>query len=317
MSFNKKMINMLILDILKKHTDMEHHLTQQDIIRFLKLEYDADCDRRTVKNNILYLIDYGYEIGIDDGYYLISRDFDDAQLKLLIDSVLFNTTLTNTQSKDLIDALKKMGNRYFSPKTKEVVALSNMQHGENKQLMQVFDKLSEAIVSNRKVSFTYNDYGTDLRLHPRRKKPYVADPYEIVVNYSWFYLLCRCEGYEDIAHFRLDRMTKVNILEDKVENRNIDIAKHMREHVYMYSGESIHVRFTASVKDINEIVDWLGKDLNIIDTGNERIEVSLRCNRQAIFYWALQYGESVEILEPQSLREEIKNTIKGMMKKYE
>ena len=45
MAFNKKMINMLILDILKEHTDENHHLSQQDIIRLLKIEYDTDCDR--------------------------------------------------------------------------------------------------------------------------------------------------------------------------------------------------------------------------------------------------------------------------------
>ncbi len=317
MAFNKKMINMLILDILKEHTDENHHLSQQDIIRLLKIEYDTDCDRRTVKNNILYLIEYGYEIGMDDGYYLIGRDLDDAQLKLLIDSVLFNTNLTQIQSHDLIESLKKQGNRYFKDKVRETVSLVNLQHGENRQLMQVFDKLSEAIVSNRKISFIYNDYGTDLKLHPRREKPYIADPYEIAVNYSWFYLLCTCEGYEDIAHFRLDRMTKVKILEDKTEERNIDLAKHMKEHIYMYSGESVFARFTTPVNDINEIVDWLGKDLNIADIGDERIEVSLRCNRQALFYWALQYGTDVEILEPYDLRDEIRETVRRMNNKYE
>ena len=52
---NKKMLNMLILDILKEYSDADHRLTQQEIIRLLKENYDMECDRRSVKNNIIYL----------------------------------------------------------------------------------------------------------------------------------------------------------------------------------------------------------------------------------------------------------------------
>lgn len=46
---NKKMLNMLILDILKEHSDENHHLTQQQILRILKRDYGMECDRRSVK----------------------------------------------------------------------------------------------------------------------------------------------------------------------------------------------------------------------------------------------------------------------------
>ena len=46
---NQKMLNMLILDILKEYSDEDHRLTQQDIIRLLKANYDMECDRRSVK----------------------------------------------------------------------------------------------------------------------------------------------------------------------------------------------------------------------------------------------------------------------------
>lgn len=49
---NKKMLNMLILEILKEYTDAEHRLTQQEIIDLLKLNYGAECDRRSIRNNI-------------------------------------------------------------------------------------------------------------------------------------------------------------------------------------------------------------------------------------------------------------------------
>ena len=52
---NKKMLNMIIPEILREYSDDDHHLTQQDIIRLLKKNYDMVCDRRSVKNNILFL----------------------------------------------------------------------------------------------------------------------------------------------------------------------------------------------------------------------------------------------------------------------
>ena len=68
---NKKMLNMLILDILKEHSDENHHLTQQQILRILKRDYGMECDRRSVKNNLEYLQEFGYEISMEKGYYLI------------------------------------------------------------------------------------------------------------------------------------------------------------------------------------------------------------------------------------------------------
>lgn len=91
---NKKMLNMLIWEILREYSDQEHRLTQHEIIRLLKSNYDMDCDRRSVKNNILCLKELGYEISMEDGYYLLEREFDDAELRMLIDSVLFSKNLT-------------------------------------------------------------------------------------------------------------------------------------------------------------------------------------------------------------------------------
>ena len=78
---NKKMLNRLILDILKEYSDADHRLTQQEIIRLLKSNYDMECDRRSVKNNVLYLKELGYEISMDDGYYLVLQCLKSKQLK--------------------------------------------------------------------------------------------------------------------------------------------------------------------------------------------------------------------------------------------
>ena len=50
---NKKMLNMLILEILRKYPDENHALTQQEIIMLLNKNYGMECDRRSVKNNVV------------------------------------------------------------------------------------------------------------------------------------------------------------------------------------------------------------------------------------------------------------------------
>ena len=167
---NKKMLNMLILDVLKEYSDEEHRLSQQEIIRILKREYGMECDRRSVKNNVEYLKELGYDISMEKGYYLAEREFEASELRLLIDAVLFSKGISNRQAKDLIGKLKKQSNRYFEPKVAHICNLPEIHTVDNKQLMYVIDVINDAIEKKKKISFTYNDYGTDFKLHPRRER---------------------------------------------------------------------------------------------------------------------------------------------------
>ena len=323
---NKKMLNMLILDILKEYSDADHRLTQQEIIRLLKSNYDMECDRRSVKNNVLYLKELGYEISMDDGYYLVEREFEDAKLRMLIDSVLFSKQLTQKQAKDLIEKLRKQDNRFFPAKVSHISNLPDLQHADNKQLMYALDAVNDAITEKKKISFIYNSYGTDFQLHPRREKPYIVSPYQMVANNGHFYLIANYDKYDNISHYRLDKMTCVKILDDKVKpqkaikdfSQGFSLPKHMAEHIYMFSGPSVRVKLLAPADMMNELIDWLGKDFFVKKADNdEEIIITLNCNEESMFYWALQYGPYVEVLEPESLRSRIAESVKKMAKKYD
>lgn len=322
---NKKMLNMLILEILKEYSDQEHRLTQQEIIRLLKSNYDMDCDRRSVKNNVVCLKELGYEISMEDGYYLLEREFDDAELRMLIDSVLFSKNLTQKQAKTLIEKLKGMGNRYFSAKVNHVSNLPELHHGDNKQLMYVLDTINEAISQHKKISFVYNKYGFDFKLHPKREEKYVVNPYQMVANNGFYYLIGNYDKYDDISHYRLDKMTCVEMLTEKVKPQNqvmgleqgLNLPKHMAEHIYMFSGESVAINMLVDETIISELVDWFGNDFYVIEKRrNNQVLVRLKCNEQAFFYWALQYGPYVEVLEPVSLRSKIAEAVSEMNEKY-
>ena len=321
---NKKMLNMLILEILKEYTDAEHPITQQEIIELLKRNYDADCDRRSVRNNIRSLKDMGYDIYTGRGCYLAEREFENAELRMLIDSVLFSKNLSGTQAKRLIEKLKSFGNRYFHANVSHVANLPELFHSDNKQVMLALDTLNDAIEKKRKVSFIYNRYGDDFKLHPKRDEPYIVNPYQMVANNGRYYLIGNYDKYDDLSHYRIDRMTFVTMLSEPVKpkkeikefSRGWTLPKHMAEHIYMYSGESVTVKFIADKDLIDELVDWFGRDFRISEEDNDKILVTLKCNERAMKYWALQYGGHIEIKEPKSLRETVKTAIADMARKY-
>jgi predicted DNA-binding transcriptional regulator YafY len=321
---NKKMLNMLILEILRQYTDENHSLTQQKIIKLLSKNYDMPCDRRSVKANVLSLKELGYDIDMEDGYRLLTREFDDAELRILIDSVLFSKSISTKQAKDLIDKIQGLASNYFNAKVSHVSNLPEFNRTINKQAMYGLDTLNDAIAAKHQVSFMYNDVGTDFKLHPRWNMHYIVNPYQIVANNGRFYLICNYDKYNTVSHFRIDKMTDVKELDTKIKpmkkveglEHGLNLPKHMAEHVYMFSGPAVPVKMETTVDVFNDIVDWFGTDVKILEESDEKLVVRVNCNEDAMRYWAMQYGTRVVVLEPESLRNQIIADIKDMMKRY-
>lgn len=322
---NKKMLNMLILEILQNYTDENHSLTQQEIIKLLNHNYGMECDRRSVKNNIMYLKELGYEISTDNGNRLLARDFDDAELRILIDSVLFSKSISTKQAQGLIDKIRdKLASKYFNAKVSHVSNLPELHRTLNKQAMYALDTINDAISERKKICFIYNDVGIDFKLHPRREREYIVNPYQIVANNGRFYLICNYDKYDNVGHYRIDRMTDVHMLEDKIKPmkqvpelaHGLNLPKHMAEHVYMFNGESVTAEVKTTPNKMSDLVDWFGTDFKLIEKNDEYIIARISCNFSAMRFWALQYGPYVEILKPESLRNQLKEDINNMMEKY-
>ena len=321
---NKKMLNMLILEILREYSDENHSLTQQEIIRLLYNNYGMECDRRSVKNNVIYLKELGYDISMDSGYRLLSREFDDSELRILIDSVLFLKSISTKQAKNLIEKIRGMASKYFNVKVKHVSNLPELHQTINKQALYSLDAINDAISEKKKIEFIYNEIDTNFKLRQKRELPYKVNPYQIIANNGRFYLIGNYDKYDNVVHFRIDRMTDVRILNEKVKHMSkvpelangLDLPKHMAEHVYMFSGESVSAEIKTTPDMMNELVDWFGTDFRFMEKSEDSITIRVKCNYSALRFWALQYGPYVEILKPEALRNQIKEDIREMAKKY-
>ena len=130
---SKKLLPITILDIMRRYTDENHFLSQQEIIQILKTEYDMSADRKTVKRNLMDLIDFGYPIAyteVERGNSVICTDwhfehsFSTSELRLIIDSLIFSKNVRNKQCKQLVKKLGELSSKYFKNALKHIYALS-------------------------------------------------------------------------------------------------------------------------------------------------------------------------------------------------
>ncbi|MCR4933572.1 MAG: WYL domain-containing protein [Lachnospiraceae bacterium] len=320
----KKMLNMLILEILREYSDSEHRLLQKDIIDLLRTNYGMDCERRSIKNNIISLREMGYDIVLEKGYYLKTREFTDAELRLLIDCVFTSGSITDKEAHQLVEKLEKFSNKYFKSHVTHIHSTSSGRNAENQKVMDSIATIDTAISKGKKISFSYLQYGIDLKLHAKRDMRYVVSPYQMINNKGKYFLIGNYGEYDGISHYRLDRITDVEILNEnrkpmksvKGLEKGFNISKFISEHVYMYSGDSERIKLRTNENMIDTIIDSFGKDIRIELGEGSDVFVSLTCNQNAFFFWAMQYGQKIEVLAPESIRERLKQAALDAYKKY-
>lgn len=343
----KKLLIMNILDILKKYTDENHRLSQKEIVEILDNEYDMKTDRKSVKRNLMNLIEFGYDIEYSESLriyknkqgneieslilsdFYLNRDFNNSELRLLIDSVLFSKHIPYSQCKELVEKLERLSNVYFKSKVNHICNLPDYQPSNN-QIFYTIEILDEAISKGLQVSFTYNHYDIDKKLHTNKNKDgvereYIINPYQIVATNGRYYLVCNYDKYDDVSHYRLDRITNIKLLDTTVKPKTkvkgleygINLPKHLAEHLYMFAGESIVVKFIAKRYILNDVIDWFGKHIKFSDATDEEVTVTVTVNPIAMKMWALKYSRHVKVISPQSFVDEIKADIDFAKKNYE
>ena len=343
----KKMLIMNILDILKRYTDEEHKLSQKQIMDILWSDYDMAADRKTIARNLSNLMAAGYPIecrddvartyinkkGEKETSYILSdfyleRDFTDAELRLLIDSLLFSKHIPYSQCKELVEKLEGLSNKYFSAHVKHVHTMTGITTPNN-QLFWTIEILDEAIEKGLQVAFNYNTYFTDKKIHPKENpdgsvREFVVNPYQMAATNGRYYLICNYDGKPNLANCRLDRITNIRLLDtpskpkEQVQGgKMFSLPKHMAEHLYMFSGESIPVTFRMKKVILNDVIDWFGTDISFSNETEEEVTARVTVNWHAMRHWALQYCRHVRVLSPPDLAEHVQQDLAEALKRYE
>ena len=321
----KKLALLRIWQILRQHSDYDHPLTQEEIITYLERDYGIKMERKAVGKNIADLRDAGIEIGsCRAGSYIDSREFEDSELRLLIDGVLQSKHITAKHSKDLIDKLCGLSNKYFRSHVKNVYSVNDWSKTENQAIFYNIDVIDEAIASGKQVQYDYNKYGIDAKLH--RSSFQRISPYQLILHNQRYYLMGYSAYWGNMAFHRLDRITNMRIYDKpaipitsvKGYENGIDFKQIASTMPYMYTDTPERIEFIADEYIVDQIFDWFGMDVKMskMPDDEKKVKVELVASPNAMEHWALQYLNHVEVTKPESLRQKIKANIVKALEKY-
>ncbi|MCI6971893.1 MAG: WYL domain-containing protein [Eubacterium sp.] len=322
----KKLALLRIWQILQKHSDYDHPMTQEDIIKYLESDYGIEMERKAVGKNIADLRDAGIDIGSRRaGSYINSREFEDSELKLMIDGVLQSKHITARHSKDLIEKLCGLSNKYFRSHVKNVYSVNDWSKTENQALFYNIDVVDEAIATGKQVQYDYNKYGVDAKLHKSSFQR--VSPYQLILHNQRYYLMGYSDYWGNMTFHRLDRISNMRLYDKpatpitsvKGYENGIDFKQIASTMPYMYTDTPERIEFIADEFIVDQIVDWFGKDIrmSVLPDNDKKVKVELVASPNAMEHWALQYLNYVEVTKPESLRGRIKESLKKATEIYE
>ena len=321
----KKLALIRIWQILKENSDYDHPMTQEDIATKLENEYGIVVERKAISRNISLLKESGVEIeSRRAGSYLDRRDFEDSELHMLIDGVLSSKHITARHSKDLIDRICSLSNKYFRSSVKHIHSVNDWSKTDNQALFYNIELIDAAIEEGKQIHYDYNKYGIDKKLH-KTSQQYVS-PYLMILHNQRYYLMAYSEYWHNIVFHRLDRITNMTIIDRKatpIKNvpgyeNGINYKELSSTMPYMYSDQPEHIDFIADEGIIDQIVDWFGNDVRIMKSNDEgKVRVSVKASPTAMEFWAMQYINHVEILSPEPLRIRMREVLNNGLKKYQ
>lgn len=308
-----KLRQVFILKILYDHTDENHCMTIAQILQALKDEYEIDSYRKTIKEDIDLLIAAGFDIEFvkssQNQYHIVSRDFDVAELKVLIDAVVSSKFVSKNKSQELAGKLSKLAGPYIAKELTRNIDVERRVKGENKQLLLIVDTINTAINQKRKIVFKYFTYNVRKdRQEKHNGYVYKFSPYKLVWNGDYYYVVGFSDKYNDVGSFRVDRISKMpEILEDKAVPmpRSFDINTYLNTMFRMYSGEREDVELVCDNSVMDSIIDHFGEDVKVYANDMDSFRIIVKVSVSHIFFsWVFGFGRKVKIKAPLKVKED-------------
>ncbi len=317
----KKGSELAILDILANETDADHPMTMPVLLERMKEKYDLALDRRTIYLGIDILNRYGYTISDysqNRGYYYTGRKFDKGEILMLCNAIHASHFVTEKESTKLIRKLLKTQSRHTEREYLNTVYMPNRKKTENAELFPSIEKISSAIREGHPVAFRYLRRNAKKELTDRSGKEYIVFPRYIVYSDARGYLIANDAKHTGFAHYRLDRMSKVRILPEKMPPlpQDCDPYEYAANKLFMYTGPMVSAILRCDLFILDAMIDIFGKEVKA-QIGTDHFDMYVTASEQGLLFLAQQYMDYIEILEPQDLREKMRDKLRGRLEQYE
>lgn len=325
-SSNQKLKLLYIADYLHRNSDEEHCVTTSEIIDMLE-SVGIEAERKSIYSDIEALRFYGMDINIskgrNSGISLLSKKFQVAELKLLVDAVQSSRFITKKKSFDIIKKLSELVSTYEREELQREVYIVNRIKNDNESIYYSTDTIHKAIQTDRMISFKYFNYGADKKkLYHNDGKPIKVSPFGLQYDSEKYYLIA-FDGYASkIKHYRVDKMENVEILDESRDGkgyfRKFDLAEYSNSTIKMFSGEIAPVTLKLPEKFAGAVIDKFGKRCKFVPTEDGEYTVVVNVAMTPTLYsWIFTFGGEIKITAPEKAVNEYKEQLKNAMESME
>lgn len=322
---NQKLKIMYLMKILMELTDEEHDVTLAQIVEHLKA-YGVTAERKSLYSDIENLRLYGMDIVGSQydrtfHYQVVNRQFELAELKLLVDSVQSAKFITEKKSKELIKKIETYASKYEAEKLDRQVSVAGRVKTMNERIYYSVDAIHEAISGNQQISFQYFVWTVDKKMELKHDGAYYnVSPWALCWDDEKYYLIGYDNDEDKIKHFRVDKMTNTSVVNEKrkgkTEFSKIKMAEYTNRLFGMFDGEVQSVTLRCDNDIANIMIDRFGTDVPIIKIDHEHFEIVVKVSVSKLFLGWIMALPGVKIVSPQSTVDEMKEEINRLYKLY-
>ncbi len=324
-SFNQKLKILYIMRAFLEKTDEDHPISVKDLILYLQ-EHGINAERKTIYDDVEALRLFGMDIvnrrEKPSGFYLASRSFELAELKLLVDAVQSSKFITYRKSHQLIHKLEGLASVYEAKKLQRQVFVESRVKTMNESIYYNIDKIHSAISENRQISFQYYEWTVSKKMDLRKNgERYRISPWGLIWKDENYYLVGLDEKSGIVKHYRVDKMLKLYVEEDRRNGEEIfagfDAARFAAKTFGMFSGREEALRLEFENHFIGVVIDHFGKDVMIHKKDEDHFSVLVHVNVSKQFFgWLAGLGTGAVIASPENVQKEYITFLKRALESY-
>lgn len=322
-SAGQKLKLLYIIKLLTENTDENHPASTTDIIAYLDAN-GIHSERKSIYDDIEKLCDFGYDIvqvrsRLGGGYYMASREFELAELKLLVDAVQSSRFITSRKSRSLIKKLELLAGKQDAGKLQRQVYVAGRIKTENESIYYNIDNIHRAIQENRQISFQYLDWNLNKELVPRVGGKRKVSPWALIWREENYYLAVYDSVDGIMKHYRVDKMGHVDVLKDEREGLEqfemVDPAVYTNLTFGMFSGDEETVTLQFPNRLIGVVLDRFGREADIRPMTDRVFRIRVRVAVSGQFFgWLAGIGREAVIVSPAAVKEQYQGWLTDIVK---
>ncbi|WP_338991038.1 YafY family transcriptional regulator [Fusobacterium animalis] len=236
-----------------------------------------------------------------DNEFILNKSLFDTNEKEQIIAALQGLEKTNEPYKsELITKLSAL----FKIKNSNWIEIDFTSWGSNNTYQDLFNALKTTIINKNIISFSYNSSKAE-KINRKVK------PIRLLFKEQDWYLYAFCLLRNDFRYFKLSRMKDLEVLAINYED-NFENAVLKKELKYE-NIVNIKLKFDKSVAF--RVYDEFNEAIEEDEKGNLYVEIKIP-NNYKLYNYIFSFGSNVEILEPKEIRNQFKNMINEIAKKY-